>query len=179
MLKPIGLALALVVLPSQATAQVFRTQCVSRGEAEGLMTFALPEVVRSLSVRCAPHLPATAPLVQAGTVMAARYQVEADKAWPVAKSAFDTMSGVKMSPLLGDAATQKLINTTISTGLADKITPERCSGLDRIIDALQPLPTANMAIVAAALVEMGGKSDSPVRICPAPSPTTSAAANGK
>ncbi len=168
MLKNLALALALVALPNAAVAQVFKTQCVSRAEAEGLMRYALPEVVRSLSARCTAYLPATASLVQAGAVMAARYQPEADKAWPVAKSAFDTMSGIKMSAMLGDGATQKLINTTISSGLSEKVSPARCAGMDRIIDALQPLPPANMASVAAALVEMEAKPDSPVRICPAP-----------
>ena len=167
MMRTFVLAVAVLALPSAATAQIAGAACLSRSEAEGLMTYALPGVVRSLSTKCAAALPATAPLILGGTVTAGRYQPEADKAWPVAKSAFDKLAGAKMSDLLGDAATQKLLSATITTGVVSKVKLTDCAAIDRILDLLQPLPTANMAMLATALVEFG-KKDSPIKVCPAP-----------
>lgn len=166
-MRPLVLAAVLLALPSTATAQIAGAACISRSEAEGLMTYALPGVVRSLSTKCTAALPATAPLILGGTVTAGRYQPEADKAWPIAKAAFDKLAGAKMSDLLGDAATQKLLSATITTGVVNKVKLTDCAAIDRILDLLQPLPTANMAMLATALIEFG-KKDSPIKVCSAP-----------
>lgn len=166
-LRSLSLAAILFALPATASAQIAGASCLTRGEAEGLMTYALPGVVRSLSSKCAAALPATAPLILGGTVTAGRYQPEADKAWPIAKMAFDKLAGAKMSDLIGDAATQKLLSATITTGVIAKVKLTDCATIDRVLDLLQPLPTANMAVLATALIEFG-KKDGPIKVCPAP-----------
>ena len=163
-MRTLSLSAALLALPSAATAQIAGAACLSRAEAEGLMTYALPGVVRSLSTKCAATLPATAPLILGGTVTAGRYQPEADRAWPIAKSAFDKLAGAKMSDLLGDTATQKLLAATITTGVVSKVKLADCAAIDRILDLLQPLPTTNMVMLATALIEFG-KKDSPIKVC--------------
>ena len=89
-------------LPISAVAQTSSKACLSGEEAEGLVTYALPAAVRALSVHCTKTLPATAPLVLSGLVTAARYQVDADKAWPVASGAFDKISGIPVAKLMGE-----------------------------------------------------------------------------
>jgi hypothetical protein len=171
MIRTTMLALAALGLPASATAQAAGKSCLTRVEAEGLMTYNMPAMVRGISSKCATVLPATAPLVQAGTVTAARYQPDADKAWPVAKTAFDKVAGVKMSELIGDAGIQKLMETTISTGLASSVKTKDCATIDRILDILQPLPAKNMAMLITAMLELGSQGDKakapPFTICEA------------
>lgn len=177
MLKPLSLAVLICALPTTAIAQVQSQTCLTRAEAEGLMTYSLPSIVRAMSGKCAAALPATAPLIQAGNVTAARYQPDADTAFPTAKLAFDKLAGTKMSEIIGDAGTQKLIGHTISTGVASKIQAKDCGTIDRILDILQPLPAKNMAMLFTAILELGANEkeakESPLHICQAPVATTS------
>lgn len=172
MVKSISLALLICALPTTAIAQVQDKTCLTRGEAEGLMTYSLPSIVRAMSGKCAATLPATAPLVQAGGVTSARYQPDADKAFPTAKLAFDKLAGTKMSEIIGDAGTEKLIQATISTGVASKIQAKDCGTIDRVLDILQPLPAKNMAMLFTAIMELGANSkeaqESPLHLCAAP-----------
>ncbi len=170
-MRTLLLAIAAVSIPASATAQTIGKTCLTRAETEGLMAYNLPMIVRGIAGKCAAALPATSALVQAGTVAAARYQPEADKAWPVAKLAFDKLAGMKMSQMIGDAGTQKLMETTIATGLGDSVKLKDCGTIDRILDILQPLPTSNMAMLITAMIELGSKGDKakapPFAICDA------------
>ncbi len=183
MIRTIMLALATFALPASATAQTASKACLTRAEAEGLMTYSMPAMIRGISTKCTAALPATAPLVQAGTVTAARYQPEADNSWPVARTAFDKLAGVKMSDLIGDAGAQKLIETTISSGLASSVKTKDCATIDRILDILQPLPARNMAMLITAMLELGSQGDKakapPFAICEAVAANPAAAAGSK
>lgn len=159
---------AALALPTAATAQ--SAKCLTSPEAEGLITYALPSAVRAISGQCAKTLPATASLVQTGALIAARYQPDADRAWPVAKTAFDKMSGIKLTETLGEAGAKGLLETAFSTGLAENIKPKDCPVIDRILTALEPLPAKNMSMLLLTAIELGGKGDKkpPISICPAP-----------
>jgi hypothetical protein len=168
-MKRVVLALATLALPISASAQV-AGGCLTPSEAEGLITYSLPSIIRSVSARCAATLPATAPLIQAGSVTAARYQIDADKAWPTARGAFDTLSGLKMASVIGDTATRKLLDTAIAGSLAAKLKPQDCGAIDQMIDLLQPLPAANMARLTIILMQIRGKDgkakEVPFKLCP-------------
>ncbi len=158
---------ALVLAPNQAIAQ----SCLNQQEAEALVTFALPTAVRAVTSKCTPVLPATTALVQSGPVIAARYQVDADKAWPMARLAFDKMAGLEVAKALGDSVARGLIDGAIGTGLVEKLKPSDCAKVDRIVDILQPLPTRNMALLITTLMELGQaekQKKSPFKMCPVP-----------
>lgn len=178
MVRSLLLGMLICGLPTAAIAQVEDKACLTRAEAEGLMTYSLPSIVRAMSGKCAATLPATAPLIQAGTVTAGRYQPDADKAFPMAKVAFDKLAGTNMSEIIGDTGTQKLIQATISTGVTAKIQAKDCATIDRVLDILQPLPAKNMAMLFTAILEIGANNkdakESPLKICPVPpTPTAS------
>ncbi len=150
---------ALVLAPNQAIAQ----SCLNQQEAEALVTFALPTAVRAVTSKCTPVLPATTALVQSGPVIAARYQVDADKAWPMAR--------LEVAKALGDSVARGLIDGAIGTGLVEKLKPSDCAKVDRIVDILQPLPTRNMALLITTLMELGQaekQKKSPFKMCPVP-----------
>lgn len=168
-MKKAFLIAAIAIFPNAAIAQTPKP-CLTRAEADGLMTFALPSAMRALTKHCTPSLPATSALVQSGALIAARYQSDADKAWPVARIGFDKMSGMKISEQLGEEAARGLIEAGLGAGLVEQIKPQDCPKIDRFIDILQPLPAKNMAMLMTAFLELGSEtkgSKSPFNICPA------------
>ena len=178
-----SILIALVAtLPANAVAQTSARGCLSGEEAEGLVTYALPAAVRALSVHCTKTLPATAPLILSGLVTAARYQVDADKAWPIASGAFDKISGIPVAKLMGEKALKPLIEKTISDGIIQNLQPQECFRLDRFINILQPLPTRNMAMLITALVETGSpatRAKLPITLCAVPPLVSATGTNAK
>ena len=169
-------------LPGTAIAQSAAKSCLSGEEAEGLVTYALPAAVRAISVHCAKTLPATAPLVQSGVVTAARYQIDADKAWPVASAAFDKLSGLPIAKTMGETALKPLIERTISGGVVQNLQAKDCKVADRFINILQPLPTRNMAMLITAMLETGSpatRARLPIALCGAPPPAAIIGASSK
>jgi hypothetical protein len=177
-----AILLVMAALPAQTVAQTPAKACLSGEEAEALVTYALPAAVRAMSVHCAKTLPATAPLVQSGVVTAARYQVDADKAWPIASAAFDKLSGLPVAKLMGEKAIKPLIESTISGGVVQNLEAKDCVAADRFINILQPLPTRNMAMLITAFVETGGpatRAKLPIALCAAPLATSANQASSK
>ena len=165
------LAALIATIPMATSAQTISKTCLSGEEAEGLVTYALPAAVRAISKHCAKTLPATAALVQSGTITAARYQVDADKAWPVASAAFDKVSGLPVAKLMGEKALKPLIEETISSGITQNFKAKDCGAADRLVNILQPLPTRNMAMLVTLMLESGSattRARLPINICAAP-----------
>jgi hypothetical protein len=176
------LAGVIAALPATAIAQTSAKSCLSGEEAEGLVTYALPAAVRAISAHCAKTLPATAPLVQSGLVTAARYQVDADKAWPAASAAFDKLSGLPVANIMGEKALKPLIEKTISDGVVQNLEAKDCYKADRFINILQPLPTRNMAMLITAFIETGSpatRARLPIALCTAPAPAATIGASSK
>lgn len=164
------IAAAMLALPGNATAQAAKA-CLTPPEAEALVTYALPSAIRAVTTKCTPALPATTALIQSGPIIAARYQFDADNAWPVARIAFDKAFGINLTGALGDAAAKGLVDAALGAGLAGRLKPDDCGKVDRIINILEPLPARNMAMLITALMEFGraGKREkSPLNLCPVP-----------
>ncbi len=153
---------------AQASAQALTATCLTRAEATGLLTYALPDAISSVVAQCSATLPSTSGLVQSGSIIAARYQPEATKSWPAARDAMDKLSGVKMAAMLGEPAARKFVQTTVGAGMRQKIKPADCPKIDRLMDVLQPLPARNMAGLFVALMEFSAEKDdqAPIKICP-------------
>lgn len=169
-------AILAATLPATALAQSAAPACLSNDEAEALVTYALPATIRALSAQCAKSLPATAALVQSGVVTAARYQVDADRVWPQASSAFDKASGLPVASVMGEKALKPLIEKTISGEVTRDLRPKDCARTDRLINILQPLPAKNMAMLVLLMFESGDpamRARLPVTLCSAvPAPAT-------
>jgi hypothetical protein len=161
---------SLLALTSAAQGQFIATNCLERPQAEGLMTYALPAIISGIATQCSQSLPATSALVQSGPIIAGRYQVEADKAWPAARAAIDRMAGFKIASITGEAGTKKLIKMSLSKGISEQVKPSDCPKIDRLLNILQPLPAQNMAAFFVAMMEFsGGKENkNPIKICPIP-----------
>jgi hypothetical protein len=160
------LTFVLLALPFHAAAQA--RACLNDEEAGGLVTFALPTLIRGLSQRCSRALPATASLIQAGSITAARYQVDADKAWPIARVAFDKISGLPLSDVAGEEGVKTLVQQGFASAISQEIKAEDCVTADALINILQPLPARNMAMLITTLIGAGSKTFGarlPVKLC--------------
>jgi hypothetical protein len=143
---------------------------VTNEEAEALVTYVLPATIRALSGRCAQVLPATSALVQAGAISAARYQIDADRAWPAASRAFDKISGIPASNLMGEQILKPLVEKAISGEVTRNLKPKDCQRVDRLINILQPLPAKNLAMLVVLLLESAGPKSGvslPMPLCSA------------
>ena len=167
-LKAAATTAALIAISTQATAQIGQQKCLTPTEAEAVTTYLLPDLVRTLAKRCAVALPPTASLIQSGTIVAARYQVEADAAWSAAKSGFDKLTGLPISTMLGERGLKPLLGPFLETGATTNIKTDDCATADRLLDILQPLPARNMAmlIVTLAVFDPAKSARWPVKICP-------------
>lgn len=167
----IAIAFAVMLaLPCAASAQTAKA-CLTQAETEALAIYTLPSAIRAATGKCMATLQATAALIQSGPVIAARYQFDADKAWPDARAAFDKAAGMELTRLLGEVAAKSLVDSAIGTGLAGRLKANDCNKVDRMIDILEPLPARNMAMLMVAFLEFGmaGKPGSaPFRICAQP-----------
>jgi hypothetical protein len=168
-LSPASITAALVAISLVTAAQAqAASNCLTTEEAGGLVTYALPATIKGLSSQCAKTLPATAAIVQGGPVLAARYQIEADRAWPMARTAFDKMSGSELTKVIGDDGARAMIDGILGTAITQKLKPEDCGTVDRLVNALQPLPARNMADLVIVLMEVGSKNEAkggPFNLC--------------
>lgn len=160
----------LVSLVLEASAEA-SAACLTRDEADAAVTYALPTIVEGLRKSCMAALPATAPLIEAGPVMAARYRAEAHNVWPLARQALSKMLGRGVAAAIGDDASKVLFETAIAQTVSEHVKPADCRAVDRIGDTLQLLPTRNTAFLVSSLLELLAQKDGRFRlfsICPSP-----------
>ena len=162
----VALILSALALPFNAAAQT--ATCLNDEEADGLVTFALPTLIRGVAQQCIKSLPATAPLVQAGSVAAARYQFDADKAWPIARTAFDKVAGLPIASFAGEGGVKALVQQGFANAISQEMNAEDCAIADALINILQPLPARNMAMLITTLIGAGSTrfgTQLPFKLC--------------
>lgn len=166
-MRRVLLAAATLSLPATAMAQAPKA-CMQPVEAEALITFALPSLVRGVTKHCAKSLPPTASLTQSGSLLASRYQVEADAAWPNARIAVDKMSGMKMSELMGEQGARGMLEGVLEQSLAGEVKAKDCPVIDALITGLEPLPAKNISKIVVAILQVSAKPGrkDPFNICP-------------
>jgi hypothetical protein len=171
------LAATALALPIQASAQ----ECMKPNEAQALMIYAMPDVLDGVIKQCQPHLSTTGFIAKSGGDFVARYRTGSEASWPLAKIAFFKFAGkdATLSAMRGmpDSLLKGLISFGITTKATNDISSDDCGTVERLLEALAPLPPANTATVIAIAMEMGaskrstkGKND--LSICPAMVPAT-------
>lgn len=158
----IGALLAVFGLPGMAQAQTVQT-CVTRAEAQNLMQFVLPDVITGMRDKCGKTLPATAYLPKSGGVLAQRYKPGAAQAWPKAKPIALRLAGdmAKLLASMPDEAMKTLAGSFVGTAVAKEVPSENCGSIDRVMEAVAPLPPENMARLMVTLMEMQGQMSKP------------------
>jgi hypothetical protein len=141
------LALALVATP--ATAQ---SNCLTAPEAEAITQVALPEIIRDAGRVCAA-LPATSLLRRPSGAFIAKYDAEADRAWPAARAALGKLSDPAVVPLLDSNFARPLVTSLVAPQVTGQLQASDCPTLDRLVTLLEPLPAKNTAGIVVATLQ--------------------------
>ena len=143
-------ALLLSAMPTTALAQ---TPCLTTAEAESITSVALPDIIRETGRVCTA-LPASSLVRRASGAFLARYEAEADRAWPAARAAIAKLSDPQIAMLLlqSDYA-RPLITSLMAPQVVGRIQPSDCGTIDRIVTLLEPLPARNVAGIVVASVQ--------------------------
>ena len=147
--------LALAALAGlSANAARAATPCVTTPEATSIALVAMPEAIRQVGQICASQLPSNSLLRQPGSGFLARYQTEADRAWPAARAALSRVAGPDIAPLLQSDFTRPMLVSLLAPALTDFIQPKDCADLERIVTLAQPLPPQNAAGLIVATLKL-------------------------
>lgn len=182
-MKPARTALMAAFLatacPVAATAQSAPT-CLTPAEAQAIVSFTLPDLIAGAAQKCADVLGSGSFLAQSGMEMANRYRATADAAWPKARSGIRKFAGDKAGffDLMPDKTLKSVSAGLATTAVLKRVEPRICGDLDRIMQAVAPLPPENMSLLIGILLEIASrpkaqaavaKAKSPFNICPGPS----------
>ncbi len=172
-MKRLIAALALLAMPGTAVAQ---TPCLTTAEAEAITLVAFPDIIRETGRVCT-NLPVTSLVRRGSGPFIAKFNAEADRAWPAAQAAIAKLSDPRVSMLLLQSEyARPLITSLIAPMVVGRVQTSDCGTIDRIVTMLEPLPPRNVAGVVVAAVQhlkaekargnaLGGVPDLPV--CPA------------
>ncbi len=137
------LLLGTSLIASPTGAQTAR--CLQRQEAESLALVALPDILRETVRTCATTLPASSFVRANSAPLIARYQIEADRAWPAAQRALLKLSDPMIEPLLNTQIAREMLTALAVSQIVGRIDVSDCGTIDRLASLLQPLPPRNTA----------------------------------
>jgi hypothetical protein len=139
-MKRLGYLLALVAAP--ATAQ---QPCVTDREAQAFASVAMPAIIRETGRVCATTLPDKSLVRRQSSGFLAKYDAEANRAWPTARAAIVKLSDPAIDVLLQSDYARPLITSLLVPQLVGRIALADCPTIDRLTTLLEPLPPANTA----------------------------------
>jgi len=140
-------ALALAALLTMPAAA--QRGCVTPAETESLALVALPEVMREAGRVCAARLPAASLLRRPDGPFMAKFQAEADRAWPAARGAIARITDPSAAMLLQSDYARPLLTALVVPQIMGRVEPGDCATIDRLVTLLSPLPPRNVAGVVA------------------------------
>ena len=169
------LALAALTIPQVASAAT----CLEEKEVSGIVAFATPGVLETVSNTCKPHVGSKGFIATRADAMVANYGANRDAAWPLAKAAFLKFSGSgnekadkaqELMAKLPDDVLKPLVEAAISTAVSDDVKPEQCGQIERLMEVMNRIQPQDSADLIATLMSLvgGGKSARSFQICPAP-----------
>lgn len=159
--KRAALGMAAIGLTAASGAQA-QSACMTRAEAEALVLYIAPDLIREAGRICAPALPPTALLRQPSGALVAKYRAEADGAWPLARSAFGKLAGASgeldgIMQLLDSQFAKPAAGPMAAQILVAGLDVRDCDAIERAVTLAAPLPPRNAAGLLATLVDLAGR----------------------
>jgi hypothetical protein len=139
-MRRLACLLALVATPVNA-----QPRCVTDAEAQAFASVAMPEIIRETGRICATALPVTSLVRRTTGPFLAKYDAEADRAWPLARRAIVKLSDPAMELLVQSDFARPLITSLLAPQLVGRIAVSDCPTIDRLTALLEPLPPRNTA----------------------------------
>lgn len=149
MKRLLALAAALSMIAAPVTAQ---TPCLNQAEAESIALVSLPAIIRDAGRVCAA-LSETSLLRRTSGPFIAKYDAEADRAWPAARQAIAKLSDPAVELLLMSDYARPMLTSLFAPQITGRIQPRDCSTLDRMVTLLEPLPARNTAGIVVATLQ--------------------------
>ena len=157
-------AAALIALSQAAAAQT--GACLTRQEVRGLFAFTAPSLVEAAAKKCAPVLSADAFLRTGAPAMVERLHAEGMAQGGSITGALEKIAGKQLPEGLSEETVRSLVRDMIGAELTKDMNPKDCGLVNELVSSLSPLPSANLATMIAAILELGGsKGKTPFRIC--------------
>lgn len=165
--KPLATAVAALAVGAMPASAVAQERCITRAENRAVVSHLMPNLIDSVSVKCARSLGGGSFLAQNGDMLASDLEPLSRQSWPAAKTALERQSG---NPLPDNEAILDFGRKAIADGVANGMNAESCNVVDQLMEQLAPLPPENMANVFALFLEAGLNSneDSQLKVCEAP-----------
>ncbi|MGB3455923.1 MAG: hypothetical protein WBG08_07890 [Litorimonas sp.] len=153
--------------PAQDLAQGQDPSCVTRAEAQAVVAYLMPDLVRRVGEQCRGALGPAAYLSMQGEALATEMTPLAEQSGPEALGVLEQFTG---TPLPDNDFLLELGRLAIADGIAKELDAPTCGRVDRLVEALAPLPPRNRVDVFALVLEVGVNDDpgSAVKVCPAP-----------
>lgn len=146
-MKRLIVALALVAMPVEAMAQA---PCLTPPEAEAITLVALPDIIRETGRVCTTLPPAS--VIRRGSFVA-KFQGDADRAWPAARAAIAKLADPRVEMLLLSDYARPLVTSLIAPQIVGRVQASDCPTIDRIVTLLEPLPPRNVAGIVVATLQ--------------------------
>jgi putative NIF3 family GTP cyclohydrolase 1 type 2 len=140
------LAAAALLLGAQGAAT--QPECLPRAQAAQMAVSLVPALIESAARACAAHLPAGAFLGSGSQALAERLGADTAAVRANAVAMILGLTGQAPAPGLD----QGMMIRTFADGLTEGLDAAQCRGASEMLEAMAPLPTANIAqAVSAAL----------------------------
>jgi hypothetical protein len=155
-MKTLAAAAALLMSAQPAIAQ---DECIPRAQAAMMATALVPSVIEAAAASCRVHLPAAAFLGTGSRGLAERLRSETAASRASAVAMMLQLTGQS----LAQGVDQETMIATFAAGLTQGLDAAQCRGASEMLEALAPLPTANVAkaIGAALGIAMAQSADGP------------------
>jgi hypothetical protein len=154
------------LLATAGNAQAQTTACVTRTEAEALVLFVAPDLIRQTGQRCAAALPANALLRQTSGSLLSKYAAESERAWPQARSALLKVAGPDVSQMLDSAFAKPMIGALVAPLVTGELQAKDCPMVERALNLVQPLPARNTAALLVLFAQADAASPRPMMRLP-------------
>lgn len=158
-MKRIAAACALLACGS-AQAQT-GASCVTPAEAEALVLFVAPELIRQAGARCATALPPGALIRRTSGPFIARYEAETANAWPQAKAALSRLTAPQAIQLLDSSFAAPLVASLIAPMVVGNVDAADCPRIERAATLVQALPPRNVAGLVVLFAQIDADSPRP------------------
>jgi hypothetical protein len=145
---------AMLAVPATQTAP----RCVTKTQMSDAAIVFAPYMVEALAETCRAHLPPEAFLVKNSGTLLARLKAESVGHEASAATAFIATMGADAPPMKEPEAFIKVMGSMTSGMMAQSIAPESCGEISGMVEALAPLPAANIGMFAASLATLVSKS---------------------
>jgi hypothetical protein len=150
---------AIAATAAQAAQPV--TVCVAPRDAEAIVTLIAPDLIRLTATMCAPNLPAGAYLRRPADQLAAKYAVNSDGAWPVARAALRNLLTPEAAQMIEGDFARPLIGSLLAPMIAKEIKPADCESIDRVLGLIDPLPPRNTIGLIVTIAQLAQRKQQP------------------